>query len=72
MHPLLRRRSVGSLWGSLVFGWAQMLSMWMGGAEYLPTPLFAGATAALWGWFAFVFLMDARAKRGQQAAPGVA
>lgn len=77
LTPPQHRRCVlraGSLWGSLVFGWAQMLSMWLGtspaGARYLATPLFAGATLLLWGWYAGIFTANARAKRA--AAAGAA
>ncbi|GAB4814230.1 hypothetical protein N2152v2_001276 [Parachlorella kessleri] len=64
---------VGSSWGSLVFGWAQALSLWLGtnpatGGRYLSTPVFAGCTALLWSWFGFVAWMDARAKRGGDGA----
>lgn len=58
----------GSLWGSLFFGWAQLLSMFLGrspatGLRFLPTPLFATATVLLWAWFALTFTQDARARR---------
>lgn len=64
---------VGSFWGSTVFGWAQMLSMWLGrapatGARYCTTPHFAAVSALLWGWFAVVAWVDARAKRGSGTA----
>ena len=38
------------------------------GARNLPAPLFAACTALLWGWFAVVFWMDARARRKQATA----
>lgn len=70
---------VGALWGSLVFGWAQMLSMWMGscpatGARYLSTSVFATASLLQWGWFGGVLWVDARTRCGaeraaEQAAP---
>lgn len=58
----------GSLWGSLFFGWAQLLSMFLGrspasGARFLPGPLFAALTALLLGWFGLTFAMTARARR---------
>ena len=69
---------VGSSWGSLVFGWAQALSLWLGtnpatGARYLSTPVFAGCSTLLWSWLALVAWMNARAKRGAaEAQAGVA
>lgn len=70
---------VGALWGSLVFGWTQMLSMWMGscpatGARYLSTSVFATASLLQWGWFGGVLWVDARTRCGaeraaEQAAP---
>lgn len=38
------------------------------GARYLPVPLFVAATALLWGWFATVFALNARARRKHAAA----
>eukprot|EP00887_Chlorella_sp_A99_P002475 scaffold10.g2475.t1 len=57
----------GATWGSLVFGWAQMLSLALGrapatGARFLPLPAFALLSAALWGWLALVLRADACAK----------
>lgn len=38
------------------------------GARYLAVPLFAVATVLLWGWFAAVFALNARARRKLAAA----
>lgn len=58
----------GSMWGSLFFGWAQLLSMWLGrspatGERFLGSPLFAAATLLLWAWFAGTFYLSRRARR---------
>jgi lipid-A-disaccharide synthase-like uncharacterized protein len=60
----------GSMWGSLCFGWAQLLSMFLGrspatGARFLPLPLFAACTALLWAWFGTTFYLTARERRKQ-------
>lgn len=59
--------TTGSLWGSLIFGWAQMLSLCVGrspasGTRFLGVPAFLAATALLWAWFAFVLAADSAAK----------
>lgn len=38
------------------------------GARYLPVPLFAAATALLWGWLLATFLLNRRASRKQALA----
>jgi hypothetical protein len=65
----------GSLWGCGVYGWAQLLSLWLGrapaaagGGRFLPTPLFAAATVVLAVWLAGAFLLDARAARAAARA----
>ncbi|EFN52811.1 hypothetical protein CHLNCDRAFT_138476 [Chlorella variabilis] len=62
----------GSLWGASCFGWAQMLSMFLGsspatGQRFLSGPLFAAFTVLLWGWLAATFHLTARARRKQAA-----
>jgi hypothetical protein len=63
----------GSLWGSMVFGWGQMLSMWLGrsaatGERFVGTPLFLASTLLLWAWFGYVLSRDLRARAEGAAA----
>ncbi|KAI3431574.1 hypothetical protein D9Q98_004624 [Chlorella vulgaris] len=63
----------GCLWGSLFFGWAQMLSMFLGispatGQRFLSAPLFAAFSVVLWGWLGAVLVLSGRARRKQAAA----
>ena len=43
--------STGTVWGFLVFGWAQLFSVYLGGKS-----LFSVATVMAWGWLAFVLV----------------
>jgi hypothetical protein len=64
-----RAWTVGSTWGCLAMGWAQLLAMAMGrnpangGLPFLPIPAFAAITAALAAYLVLVAAADARAKK---------
>lgn len=63
-----RAWTVGSTWGCLAMGWAQLLAMALGrnpangGLAFLPMPAFLGITAALASYLVLVAAADARAK----------
>lgn len=63
-----RAWTVGSTWGCLAMGWAQLLAMALGrnpangGLPFLPLPAFAAITAALAVYLVAVAAADARAK----------
>ena len=66
----------GSLWGSLVFGWAQMLTLFLGrtgaGERIMGAQAFGGATVLLWGWLGWWVVMCVVRSRGQRPRPHAA
>jgi hypothetical protein len=49
----------GAVWGVMVFGWGQLLSLYLAGigssSEYLSMKAFGVLTVVIWGWIAYVF-----------------
>jgi hypothetical protein len=49
----------GGVWGLMVFGWGQLLSLYLAGngsgSEYLSLKAFGVLTVVIWGWIAYVF-----------------
>lgn len=61
--------SVGTIWGYLVFGWAQLLSLYLGrknaitGERFISLELFLVLSVIIWMWMLFVLLKSRKIQK---------